>query len=273
MGDHLDDRIRDLVHELVAVSPPPMPRLEMLERASGRRGPAWTATVPGRVTVALAALAFGAAGILLGRYVLPSEPAGDAAVLVVAGTASPESRFDVDPLGTEVRLLPISGNLQPILPAGSTIAEVAAVGRIEGSDLEVFTWRDLVEDLEGRCVQVVAPSTAETRCSASRTPPPVEGPYTFPYGSGSGSVVTVVTWRVPEGTAVASLEVDDLRLWQRPVEQVAAFTVGRPGITVGYLTAWGREGELLGRIGFGAHHVDVGAAPGTVQGALRDGRS
>lgn len=252
MPDRLDDEIRALVTELVEASPPPPPVSDVLGRPSRGWGSATTRSMVLRAAgVAVAVLAVGTVGVVLGRYVLPGSPSV-ALAEVVAGMPGPEPRFSTDELGDEVRLLQSSGTIEPELVGSALVGDVAAVGRIEGTDVEVFTWRTREHSLDGRCVQVVG-ANREGACSA---PVAEHGavPRTFAYTEASGAAIgVVVTGWVPEGTSVVSLELlerDDLRMWQRPSARVAAFVVEDPSVSVAFLTAWDADGGMLGRVGF-----------------------
>jgi hypothetical protein len=241
MSDRLDEAIRTMVVELVEAAPAPPPAASVLERTRLGR------TARRRlhpVIVALLVLMVGTGGVLLGRYVFPSA-SPDGVGRIVAGEPAPEPEFSTADLGTEVPLLPSSGAVEPEV-GPDAVGDVVAVGRVAGSDLEVFAWRIEAGGIEGGCTQVVGAGTRETTCSAGRSEPTLQVPYAFPYRA----VSTVVTWRVPEGTSVAALEVEGLSLWQRPVGGVAAFVVDRAAFDVAFLGAWGAHGEDLGRIAF-----------------------
>jgi hypothetical protein len=249
MPERLDDEIRALVHELVAASPPPPDRPGVLGSRHGL-GPGLTASVSGRWVLALAVLAVGTAGVLLGRYVLPAEPALEDQPRVVAGTPAPEPRVAFDHLGDEVPLLPPSHDVEPTLTGDTVVGDVAAVGVIAGTDIEVFAWQHLVEDLTASCIQVVSPATTETLCTASRDTPTPHTPYPFRYRDADGVAVIVALWVVPEGTSVASLEIGDHRVWQRPVGGVTAFALRLPDFPTGLFESWDADGESLARISF-----------------------
>lgn len=253
MPDRLDEQIRALVVELVEASPPPPPVSDVLERARRPRTTPTLRSGPVRlVATALGVLALGTLAFLVGRSVLPGPPPEVIQPPITEGAPAPEARFSTEDLGEEVRLHPSSEEVTPDVPPDTLVGEVVAVGRIEGTDVEVFTWQTREDSLEGSCLQVVEPQPRNTACSAGPGPATdTSTPLTFPRSGESTDEVsqTIVVWEAPEGTSVVSLEAREIRLWQRPVGGVAAFVLGEDASSPAILKAWSLQGDLLASVG------------------------
>lgn len=257
MPETLDRKIEALVRELVEASPPPLPASEVLGRASRRPPVSLRSGILRLAAAAAAVLAFGAIAFLVGRLVLPVPPAEVTEPPIARGTPAPEPGFATENLGEEVRLLPSSGEVTPDVRPDILVGSVSAVGRIEATDLEVFTWGTREESLEGSCLQVIGFRARHSICSAQVGPDPdIETPFSFPRLEATGDVIDlVVVWQVPAATSVVSLEAGGTRLWQRPVEGIAAFVVEEDSGPLVMLSAWDREGEPVGGTGVSMEEV------------------
>lgn len=277
MTNTLDRKIKSLVVELVESSPPSRPAESVLPRGETQPGMVPLRSGLARMTaVAMLVLAAGLAGALIGRHL---DPAGDAPALsVVSGNPAPAPLFPTDEYGDEVRLLPTS--LTPLVTdAASPLdgddvptldGDVIAVGRIEGSDAEVFTWNTTGPlGLRGSCLQVVSSTGRDETCSQSAEP--TTGETQAVWGVARVGVGVVAVWRVPEGASIVAAEAGETRLWQRPVGGIAAF-VFDPDIPVVSMAALTADGELIGGTGLSPRQVaHPDATPETgVEGAEGD---
>jgi hypothetical protein len=223
--------------------------------------------------VAVLVLAVGVAGAFIGRDLLP-PPDVMADLTVVEGTPSIEPDFSTVELGTEGRLLATGGELQPNVGSDNLDGDVISVGRIEGTDLAVFTWRML--NPPGSCVGMVSSSVHESTCSSPNDPAggTLQAPWTVTRMGSDGDepIDVIAVWRVPEGTSIVTVEeAGGTRSWQRPVAGIAAFTLDAdlPFVTMEALSG---DGSSLGRTGISPEQVaSVGPPPeARVEGAQVD---
>lgn len=264
-----------MVVELVESSPAPHPAQRALRSRSRMPGSVtWRsglarATAVGVVVVLLVGLA----GAWVGRNVLPG-PTVD--LPTVVGSPGPEPSFDPTTFGDqveEVRLLPGTGDVQPDVNPSTLVGEIVAVGQIEGTDLEVFTWR--TSDPEnGICVQVVGFRARHATCSAVLgNEPDVNSPFVVDRrDEATGEVIDVIgIWQVPEGTSVTAVSADDNRYWQRPVSGITAFVFTSDTARVVY-QAFSSEEEPIGTVFFSPVQTTEPLEPGEteVQGAPDD---
>lgn len=225
MSDRLDREIRSMVVELVESSPAPHPAQAALHPRSRVPGPVtWRSGLARALTVAVVVVLVGLAGAWIGHNVFPPEPATQ--LPMVEGAPSPEPSFDPSEYGAEVRLLHPTGEVQPDVLPGILDGEVVAAGRIEGSDLEVFSWYT-TDPPNGACLQVVGFRARHSTCAGTfGDNPRIAGPLVFPrLNEATGEVIDVVAaWQVPEGTAIVVAETSERSIWQRPKGGVVAFT-------------------------------------------------
>lgn len=273
MSDPLDRRIRSAVVELVESSPPPHPAHEALQHRSRRPSPLSLGSGLARMTaVAVVVLLLGLAGGWLARNL--ASPVGD--IPIVEGSPSPEPNFDPALFGEEVGLLPSSGALEPDIAEGTLDGDVVAVGRVQGTDLEAFTW-DTVDD--ETCIQVVGPEFEDSSCSrepaSGRDPEdPLDVPEPFVttrFNSETGASDVIVVWQVPDETSIVRLLADDDPLWQRPNSGVVALAFD-PDTKRAVLDATNSEG-LTVAVGFvSPRQIMDPVQPGTteVEGAPED---
>lgn len=234
MSDHVDREIRTAVVELVEASPPPHPAHRVL--SSARSGPPLTLR-SGLVrmgVVAAAVLMIGLAGAWIGRNLVPDGPAE--LVPTVEATLGPEPRFDpAEAFGAEeVSLLPPGGELRPQIPVdgerdiGAPSGEVAAVGRVPGTEREVFRWESTDDQI---CVQVVAVDFDSASCTdepaGGASPDDVnDGPgvfWTTHADAETGATQVLAVWRVPEESSFVVFVAGEEVMWQRPRGEVVAF--------------------------------------------------
>lgn len=224
MSDRLDREIRSLVVELIEASPAPHPAHRALRSRSAQ--PARLSLRSGLARMfawAMVVLVVGLAGVWIGRNLVPADMAAEMPIL--AGTPAPEPGFDPSPLGEQVRLLPSSGGVQPDIIPGTLDGDVVAVGRIEGTDLEVFIW-NTTDPENGTCLQVVGFRARHATCAGRfGDEPKSTSPVVFPrLDQGTGEAIdVVVVWEVPEGTSIVAATAGDTGLWQRPNAGVVAF--------------------------------------------------
>lgn len=232
MSDHVDREIRTAVVELVESSPPPHPAHRVLSPARSRSPLIFRSGLVRMGVVAVAVLVVGLAGAWIGRNLVPDGAAES--VPIVEAALGPEPRFDpADVFGAEeVSLLPPGGELRPEVTQDAEFANGAregqflAVGRVPGTQQEVFSW-ETTRDLT--CVQVVG----EARSShCKEKPESVADPadvtddpgvfWTHPNPSTGEAAEVVVVWLVPEETSVVFFFVGEEVRWQRPKGEVAA---------------------------------------------------
>lgn len=251
MSEATDREIRAMVVELIETSPSPHPFVGVLA-SDGRRPSGIGRGVATMAAVAVAVLVIATAGVLVSQL----EFSGDgrsSEVFVVAGEPAPKPDAGVFFEGEELRLVSASGQVFPDVRAEDLDGDVVAVGQIEGTNLEVFTWRTHTDPGGGSCLQVIGFRARHSVCSAPVPPGKViETPLTFPrLDEDTGDPIdVVVVWPVPERTSVVTLTVtsedgDELRIWQQPVGGVAAFTVD-PHTTLASFEAFTSKGESIG---------------------------
>lgn len=274
MSDRLDQKIRSMVVELVESSPAPHPAQRALRARSRMPGPVTLRSGLVRaLVVGVVVLVVGLAGAWIGRNVLPG-PAAD--LPIVEGTPGPEPSFDTSSFGDqveEVRLLPTTGDVQPDVNPATLVGEVVAVGQIEGTDLEVFTWR--TSDPEnGICVQVVGFRARHATCGAVLgNEPDVNSPFVVDrLDETTGEVIDVVgIWQVPDRTSITAVSADDNGYWQRPVSGITAFVFPPDTARVVY-QAYDTNQEPLAAVFFSPVQTTEPLEPGDteVQGAPDD---
>lgn len=234
MSEHLDQKIRSTVVELIESSPPPHPASEALRPLSRRMRPRTLSSGLVRMgAVALAVLLVGLAGAWIGRNLAPSVD-----VPVAEATLSPEPDFDPSTIGDEIPIGPPGGELRPEVSEQTLDGEVLAVGGIDGTDLEVFRWDTTAGET---CLQVAGPRFRDTSCSSERHQVDdsfdlFDGPAPFVTtrtDEESGATEVIAVWHVPEGTSVLFMVVDEVGYWQRPMGDVAAFVFDSDSPRVG----------------------------------------
>lgn len=266
MTDRLDERIRATVVELVETSPDPLPVWEVLESRSPRPGPlSLPAGLVRMGLVAAAVLVVGLAGLWIGRTLPPS---GVADIPVETGALGPEPEFPTDSLGAEVVLAQISGGNRPQVAANVLDGPLVEAGRIEGTDLDVFTWAS-ADPPDTRCLQVVGPSLRESICSSQPGSDIQMEPRAFPrFDRETGEPTDVIAvWKVPASTSVVVVAVREEVWWQRPRGGVAAFTF-QPDTPTVTLQAWDANRESLASAGFSPQSI---SARGTDLSVALDG--
>lgn len=266
MSDRLDERIRATVVELVETSPDPHPVWDVLAGRSRRPGPlSLPAGLVRMGLVAAAVLLVGLAGLWIGRALPPS---GVADVPVKVGALGPEPEFPTDDLGTEVALTQISGENRPDVAPNVLDGPVVAAGRIEGTDVEVFTW--VSTDPPGtRCLQVLGPALRESICSSQAGSDTEMEPRAFPRNDPETGEPTqvIAVWKVPASTSVVAVAVGEEVWWQRPRGEVAAFTF-QPDTPTVIFQAWDADRESLASAGLSPQRI---SAPDTDPSVAIDG--
>lgn len=233
MSDHDDLEIRSAVVELVESSPPPHPAHRVFRSARSRSPLSLRSGLVRMGAVAAAVLMIGLAGAWIGRNLVPDGPAES--IPIVEATLGPEPRFDpADVFGAEeVSLLPPGGELRPVVTQDAEFANGAregqflAVGRVPGTQQEVFSW-ETTRDLT--CVQVVGEAIRSSHCkekpeSVADPADVTDGPgvfWTHPNPSTGEAAEVVMVWLVPEETSVVFFFVGEEVMWQRPKGEVAA---------------------------------------------------
>lgn len=274
MSETLDREIRSLVVELVESSPQPRPAATVLPGASRGRGAVTLRSGLGRMAVVAGlVLLAGVGGALIGRNLLP--PPEVSAPPVVDGIPAPEPGFSTAGLGEEVRLLQGSGDVLPEIDPGTLDGDVVAVGRVEGTDIEVFTYLTTGPPAMS-CVRVIGSQVGSSWCTFpvdEPAEPSIEAPLTVARTDATGEPLDVVAvWRVPEGTSIVTVEAGDRRLWQRPVAGLAAFSF-HPDTLLVMLGALSSAGDPMGETGFSPHrlaHPDEEPPQPTLEGAEED---
>lgn len=224
MSDRLDQEIRSTVVELIESSPAPHPAHVALRSRPPRRPLTMRSGLVRMLAVAVVVLVIGLAGAWIGRILVPAEVGGQ--VPVVGGTPAPEPGFDPSVYGDEVRLLPSTGDVQPDIVSGTVDGDVVAVGRIEGTDLEVFTWKT-TDPTNGTCLQIARSIGGDTTCGGALgdEPEPARQLVLPRFDEASRDPIDVVgVWQVPDRTAIVAADAGESSFWQSPNGGVVAFT-------------------------------------------------
>lgn len=281
MSDHVEREIRSAVIELVEAGPPPHPAHRVLSSAGSRSPLTLRSGLVRMGVVAAAVLMIGLAGAWIGRNLVPDGPAES--ISVVEATPGPEPRFDpAEAFGAEeVSLLPPGGELRPQIPLdgerdiGAPSGEVAAVGRVPGTEREVFRWESTDDEI---CVQVVAVDFDSASCTGEpaggASPEDVnEGPgvfWTTHADIETGTTQVLAVWRVPEETSVVVFVVGEEVMWQRPREEVVVFVLDSDTPRV-ILQAFDADRESLASTFFSPRDVVDPVEPGAMaEGASQD---
>ncbi len=258
--------------ELIESSPPPYHAQEALRPLSRPMRPRTLSSGLVRMgAVALVVLLVGLAGAWIGRNLAPS-----ADVPVAEATLSPEPDFDPSTIGDEIPLGPPGGALRPELSASTLDGEVLAVGGIDGTNLEVFRWDTTAGET---CLQVVGPRFRDTSCSSEAHQVDdsfdlFDGPAPFVTtrtDEESGATEVIAVWRVPEGTSVIFLGVDEVGYWQRPRGDVGAFVFDSDSPRVG-MDAFDIDQKSLAAASFSPRQTVDPVGPGEtdVEGSPED---
>lgn len=271
MSDRLDVEIRSMVVELLESSPAPHPAQRALRSRSRMPRPVtWRSGLVRALAVGVIVILIGLAGAWIGRSVLP-EPAAD--LPIADGSPAPAPGFDPSTFGEEVQLLPATGDVQPDVNSTTLVGEVVAVGQIEGTDLEVFTWR--TSDPEnGICVQVVGVRARHSTCGAVLgDEPDARNPFVVDRrDETTGEPIDVIgIWQVPERTSVIAVRAHDSGYWQQPTSGIAAFVFPPDTGRVIY-QALDSDQESLGAVFFSPVQVTepIEAGETEVEGAPED---
>lgn len=236
--------IREVVGRMADEAPAALDVDELGDPLIKRRQPgsARRQSMKRRVAVAVAsAVVLVVAGLLVTRM-SPEETTPVGTPVVAEGSLGPEPEFDPGSFGEEAALLPPGGELQPDVPEtppGVPDGEVVAVGGIPDTGLEVFTWEST--DAE-TCIQIVGEGSSDTTCGIdsndwvadpSDIPPGTDFDdppgffWTTHISPGSETANVVVATPVPQETSIVVFEANGETMWQRPTEEVWAFSVGQ----------------------------------------------
>lgn len=282
MSDHVDREIRSAVVELVETSPPPHPAHRVLRSARPRSPLTLRSGLVRMGAVAAAVLVVGLAGAWIGRNLVPDGPAES--VPVVEAALGPEPRFDpTEAFGAEeMSLLPPRGEVRPEVTQeaefanGARDGEFVAIGRVPGTQQEVFSW-ETTRDLT--CVQVIGEDLRSSHCrdkpeSVADSADVTDGPGVFWAHRNSSTeevAEVVVVWLVPEETSVVVFALGEEVMWQRPRGGVVALVFEADTSRV-ILQAFDADKESLASTFFSPRDAVDPAEPGEtgLEGAPED---
>ncbi len=162
-------------------------------------------------------------------------------VELVGPTAAPDAEFDVEAAGRPVELVDGVTSDPPFI-AGQVVGPVVEVGRIDGTQIDVFTWQR-GDGAYRECVGVVGPGVEQVRCLAEEDR--VDGPTRVGVVDVEEGLLAggrVQLYRVPGATSIATAEIAGETVRQRPRQAVAAFAApDRAPVTVRALDVAGGE--------------------------------
>lgn len=142
--------------------------------------------------------------------------------VVDTATPAPEPAFDTTALGRRVELSNAVENSPPF-PAGQLVGPVVAVGRLEGTEVDVFTWQR-GDGLFRECIGLVGTGVEQVLCLTDDDA--VSGPVRVgvaPIDAGLFVGGRLLVYRVPGRVSVVSAVVSGEAVQQRPVEGIAVF--------------------------------------------------
>ncbi|MEM9033457.1 MAG: hypothetical protein AAGD18_02595 [Actinomycetota bacterium] len=142
--------------------------------------------------------------------------------VVDTATPAPEPQFDTGALGNRVELSNAVESAPPF-PAGQLVGPVVAVGRLEGTEIDVFAWQR--GDGQFReCVGLVGPGVEQVLCLTDDDA--VNGPVRVgvaPIDAGLFIGGRLHVYRVPGRVSVVSAIVAGEAVQQRPIEGIVVF--------------------------------------------------
>jgi hypothetical protein len=148
------------------------------------------------------------------------------------GRPGPSPAFDLAPLGAR-NALDVGAVENDPPPPGQLVGPVRIVGRLEGSDIDLYHW-DRGDGVYAECVGANGTGIEAVFCLSDGTAlngAHELGAYAITDGPLAGSRLMV--FRVASRVAVVSAAPGGVALWQQPVDGVAAFVVpGQDRLTV-----------------------------------------